>query len=70
MKIKTKAKGFVTVLFVGFVVVAACCIAPMLFLWCVNTLAEESGTQFYIPHTLWTYFVSLIFIMLFNAKSS
>lgn len=30
-------------------------VGPMIALWAINTLAEQSGTKFYIPHGFWTY---------------
>ena len=45
------------------VVAIALCIAPMLFLWSVNSLAEAGNIDFYIEHTLFNYFVSLVFII-------
>jgi hypothetical protein len=45
-------------------IIAIICLAPMLFLWSVNSLAELGGVNFYIEHTAWSYFVSLIFIII------
>jgi len=33
---------------------------PALTLWSINTIAEESGSKFYIPHNLFTYISVLI----------
>ena len=38
-------------------------IMPILFIWSVNTLAALGGSSFFIPHTLWSYWVSLIFLV-------
>lgn len=44
-------------------------LAPMGFLWSVNTLAELAGTKFYIPHTFWSYLASFVLLLLFGARS-
>lgn len=43
-------------------VVAILCILPALFLWSINSLAELGGLAFYVDHTIWNYWVSLIFL--------
>lgn len=44
-------------------------LAPMVFLWSINTLAEAAGTAFYIPHGFWTYVASLgIFSVIGGAR--
>ncbi len=54
------------ILLVAFVLA----IGPMLFLWSVNSLAELGGAQFYIEHSAWSYFVSLVFLVVIGASSS
>lgn len=44
-------------------------VAPMLFLWAVNTLFEQGGVVAYIPHNFWTYLASLSIIALFRGTS-
>jgi len=51
---------FVVVIFIG----------PMLFLWSINSLAELGGSSFYIEHSVWSYFVSLVFLAVMKASSS
>jgi succinate dehydrogenase/fumarate reductase cytochrome b subunit len=51
-------------------VVFVLCIGPMVFLWSVNSLAELGGAKFYIEHSLWTYFVSLVFLSVMKASAS
>lgn len=36
---------------------------PALTLWAINTISEQSGFKFYIPHNLYTY-VSVIVLWL------
>lgn len=44
-------------------------LAPMLFLWSVNTLAEVAGTKFYIPHTFWSYLASFVLLLVAGTRS-
>jgi fatty-acid desaturase len=39
-------------------------VAPSLFLWAINSLAEAGGSSFYIEHNLWNYFVSTVLLVL------
>jgi hypothetical protein len=49
-------------------VIGLLCLAPMIFLWSVNWLAEMGGASFYIPHTPWSYLISIIFIGMVRGK--
>lgn len=49
-----KASG-ITVL-----IILALWLAPMLFLWTINSLAEAGGAVFYIEHTLRNYWVATV----------
>lgn len=40
------------------------CILPALLIWSINTLTEQTGVNFYIPHNIWTY-LSVILIWIF-----
>ena len=42
---------------------------PAVFLWSINSLAAAGGSSFYIEHTLGNYFVSLVFLVLFNTST-
>lgn len=64
LTVKTTIK--IALLIVLFV--AAICIIPIVFVWCVNSLAEAGNADFYIEHTLWNYFLALIFIILMRGK--
>jgi hypothetical protein len=44
------------------VIIVAFCILPFFFLWAVNSLAELGGSDFYIAHGIWNYFVSVVFL--------
>lgn len=54
----------------GFVLLIAglLFIAPMIFIWCVNTLSEAGGANFYISHTAFNYFVALILMVIVNGS--
>lgn len=45
------------------------CIVPALLLWAVNTVSEQSGSNFYIPHNFWTY-LSIIVLWMFVSPSN
>jgi len=46
------------------------CIGPALLLWSVNSLAEIGGVSFYIEHSLWSYWVSFVFLITVRGSSS
>lgn len=47
------------------------CIIPVLVLWSINTITEQSGINFYIPHNIFTYAsVILLWIILSPVKVS
>lgn len=46
------------------------CLAPMLFLWSINSLAELGGADFYIEHSLWSYFVAFVFLVIMKVENS
>ena len=50
-------------------IIATAVIGPALFLWSVNSLAEIGGSSFYIAHSLWSYFVALIFLVIMKARN-
>jgi len=53
------------------IVLLLACIGPMLLLWSVNSLSELGGAEFYIDHSIWSYFVALVFLIVMkSAKSS
>ena len=45
------------------VVIVALSILPAIILLCVNHLASAGGSDFYIGHGLWNYFVLWVLIM-------
>ena len=45
------------------ITIVALTLSPMLFLWVVNSLAEAGGSNFYIAHTLWSYWLAFIFML-------
>lgn len=53
-------------LIIGLVLLLLC-VGPMLFLWSVNSLAELGGSGFYIGHSIWSYFVTLVFLAIVKA---
>lgn len=56
-------------LVVVVLILALICLFPMLFLWALNSLAEAGGSAFYIKHTIWNYFLALIFLMCVRGES-
>lgn len=46
------------------IVAVLLCVVPALTLWSINTISEQSGIKFYIPHNLWTY-LSVIILWMF-----
>jgi hypothetical protein len=62
--------NFLKLVLATAVVLAILAIAPALFLWAVNSLAEAGGVDFYIQHNFWNYFVSLVLLILMNSGGS
>ena len=54
----------------GILIALLFCISPMIFLWAINTLASTGGASFYIEHTLFNYFVTLMLIAIVRGGSS
>lgn len=52
------------------IAVLLCCLAPMLMIWSVNTLAESGGSSFYIEHNFWSYLASFVLVLVFNGGSA
>lgn len=46
------------------IILLAICIAPLITLWSINTLAEAALLKFYIPHTFWTYLAVIGLLMI------
>ena len=46
------------------------CLAPMLLLWSVNTLAALGGSDFYIDHSLVSYWATFIFLIVMKSGKS
>ena len=49
-------------------VIAILCIVPAVALWALNTMAELGGSSFYIDHTIWSYFVTIISVAVIRGK--
>jgi len=45
-----------------------CFIGPMLMLWSINWMAELGGSSFYIEHTIWSYWVAFVFLILLRGS--
>lgn len=58
------AGNLLAVIAAGLLIVFVLAIAPMLFLWSVNSLAAAGGAEFYIPHGIWTYLYAWVFLAL------
>jgi len=61
---QTTAVALVIVLFILVLL-----IAPFFTIWAVNTIAEQAGTDFYIPHSFWSYVATLVILILFSGSS-
>ena len=45
-------------------IIAVICSFPVLFVWSINSLAEAGGADFEIKHSMWNYFVAIVFLIL------
>ncbi len=45
-------------------------LSPMLTIWCLNSLAEAGGSDFYIEHNLWNYWVAFVSAVVLKGGSS
>lgn len=52
------------------IVVLILCISPLLTLWALNTISEQSGFGWYIPHNVWTYLSVWGLVFVFNGGGS
>lgn len=50
-------------LLVVAIFVVVLCISPLLAIWSVNTILEQSGVATQIPHNGWTYLSTIILLM-------
>ncbi|MNQ14492.1 hypothetical protein D3C85_274450 [compost metagenome] len=48
-------KGFTLTGLFMVVVVFGFILSPMLSLWSLNTISEQAGMGWYVPHNFWTY---------------
>jgi len=62
-------KDLITVILGAALIVAVLCIGPMLFLWFINTLAEQAGSSFHIAHGFWSYLASVVLMVIFAGSS-
>ena len=51
-------------------IIALFLIGPILIIWAINSLAEAGGSEFYIEHELWNYWVAFILLVLVRGGSS
>jgi hypothetical protein len=63
-----KTVGFV--LCVTVLIIAALLFVPWITLWSLNTISEQSGMGWRIPHNFWTYIATLILAMLANGRGA
>ena len=45
-------------------------LSPILTIWCLNSLAEAGGSDFYIEHTVWNYWVAFVSALVLKGSSS
>ena len=67
-KIAEKAVEILGVLTGVGVIIAILLLGPLILLASINTLAEYSTTDFYIPHNIWTYLSVYGILIVMNAK--
>ena len=67
-KITEKATTILGVLTGMGLIVAILLLGPLILLASVNTLAEYSTADFYIPHNIWTYLSVYGILIVMNAK--
>lgn len=58
------------VILVIAMILGAVILGPLLFIWSVNSLAELGGSDFYIGHSVWSYFVSVVFLTIIKFNVS
>ncbi|HHZ70267.1 MAG TPA: hypothetical protein EYN67_16880 [Flavobacteriales bacterium] len=63
-------KEFLGVTGVFILIALLCCISPLIVLWSINTIAEESGAALYIPHTVWNYICTFLLVVILRGGSS
>ena len=63
-------KGGLSVGLVVALVLGVICFVPMVALWCLNSLAELGGSNFYVEHNLYNYFVALVTVALVRGGNS
>ncbi len=39
-------------------------LSPMLLLWAINTISEQSGSSFYVQHNFWSYLACFVLMAL------
>jgi len=39
-------------------------LSPMLLLWAINTISEQSGSSFYVQHNFWSYLACFTLMVL------
>ena len=52
------------------IIVAVLALSAMLSIWCLNSLAEAGGSDFYIEHNLWNYWVASVSAIVLKSTSS
>ena len=45
-------------------------LCPFLFIWTVNSLAESGGVDFRLEHSLWNYFLAILFVAIVRGGST
>jgi hypothetical protein len=51
-------------------ILAVICIVPALFVWTVNAIATAGGSAFQLEHSMWNYFLALLFLVLVRGGKS
>jgi hypothetical protein len=64
------AGTFAGVLLIIAIVAFLFILAPMLLLWSVNWMAELGGAKFYIEHSIWSYWVAFVFLLVVRGTAT
>ena len=56
-------------LLIALLVIVVALASPMLALWGLNTIAEQSKFAWHIPHNLWTYLAVWALVAVFAASA-
>ena len=68
--LKDEMEKTTKIVLIGFLILAVICIVPALMVWTINSIAESGGSSFYLEHSLWNYFLTILFVSMFKVGNS